>query len=88
MLDIGEIRKISKIFDIGRATGLYEERLYLFAAYVFHRFPDSAKSYHEEWAFRFATGQEYERSDLHGQAVLKELAPIFYGHENSLQNST
>lgn len=70
MLLPSQISNIARIRDIGTKVGLVDDRLHLYTAYVYERFPQANDHYTEEWAYRFLNREEYERSDLHGRTFL------------------
>lgn len=69
--------------SIARRNGLDYETSGRFIAYMRARWADEEvlqceTGYADEWAERFAGGQEFSASDLHGQATLKRLYPERY----------
>ena len=59
--------------EIGRAEGLEEARLNLYASFMSERFPDARESYAQEWAQRFRKGHEFHDTGEEGRAVLLRL---------------
>lgn len=70
MLTPLQVSNIARIRLIGVEAGLADDRLHLYTAYVFERFPEANDHYTEEWANRFFDNEEYERSDLRGRTIL------------------
>ena len=63
---------------IAHKHGLHGKRKQLFLAYIKERNFIRKDYYTEEWAERFASGSEWERSDLVGQGILKKLIKKIY----------
>ncbi len=65
--------------DVANSVGLKNITAKLFVEYMTRRWPNRFDpSYATEWAERFKSGQEWERSDLEGRKVLLSLCPDIY----------
>jgi hypothetical protein len=73
-------QKCETYFDVAKRDGLTGRTAERFVLYMSKRWGDKKDErikclcgYASEWAGRFARGDEYACSDMHGQAVLKEI---------------
>lgn len=68
--------------EIGLTAGCTFGRAKLFASYIIQRdWVDNAVYYLQTWAERFASRQEWNRSDYVGRAVLQNIAASDYPND-------
>jgi hypothetical protein len=64
---------------MGLTAGCTFERAELFASYIVERdWADKSVCYLKTWAQRFASRQEWNRSDYAGRAILQNIAAFDY----------
>ena len=70
--------EMNTYFDIAKEEGLNGKTAERYIQYMLKRWADNEETnclcgYASEWAQRFASGYEYDRSDSYGQQILKEI---------------